>query len=445
MNTNATASIHIKPCNIAQSEEHNRRDEQYLKALNPANIYIRKDLTCQNSTYVPSDMKGTSLQEYYDSLKAMVKAKTGRAMQEKDVKYTDKNGRTRVRKGSSPLREGVAIIMDNTTMGDLKRFTNAVEKRWGIKAVQIHIHRDEGHYEDNERKKTWKPNYHAHIVWDWMDHDTGKSHKLGEADMSEMQDMLAEMLNMQRGQKKSETGLDHLERNDFILQKQEKEKKRLEEEKRKAQSEKAKAENKANVAKELARKANEDKEQAEKKAQAAKTELSSAESKVTEKQTEIDKLDKRITSKEAMLDGLVTETAALRKQKYSMDPDDGWKDSLLTGFSTQMMATDETIGYCIHAIQDYAYSGFMCRAGGRHDCIFWPEEAYAIKRVMTSFAAAFKTTLHATGNWLVWMANKLSNFNDRELYRADKEVKDIADGRYDGQIQKYENGNGMSR
>ena len=146
-----------------------------------------------------------------------------------------------------------------------------------------------------------------------------------------------------------------------------------------------------------------------------------------------------------MLDGLVTETAALRKQKYSMDPDDGWKDSLLTGFSTQMMATDETIGYCIHAIQDYAYSGFMCRGGGRHDCIFWPEEAYAIKRVMTSFAAAFKTTLHATGNWLVWMANKLSNFNDRELYRADKEVKDIAEGRYDGQIQKYENGNGMSR
>lgn len=171
MNTNATASIHIKPCNIAQSEEHNRRDEEYIKSLNPATIYIRKDLTCQNSTYVPSDMRDTNLQEYYDSLKAMVKAKTGRAMQEKDVKYTDKNGRTRVRKGSSPLREGVAIIMENTTMGDLKRFTYAVEKRWGIRAVQIHIHRDEGHYEKSERKKTWKPNYHAHIVWDWMERD----------------------------------------------------------------------------------------------------------------------------------------------------------------------------------------------------------------------------------------------------------------------------------
>ena len=447
MNTNATASIHIKPCNIAQSEEHNRRDEQYLKALNPANIYIRKDLTCQNSTYVPSDMKGTSLQEYYDSLKAMVKAKTGRAMQEKDVKYTDKNGRTRVRKGSSPLREGVAIIMDNTTMGDLKRFTNAVEKRWGIKAVQIHIHRDEGHYEDNERKKTWKPNYHAHIVWDWMDHDTGKSHKLGEADMSEMQDMLAEMLNMQRGQKKSETRADHLERNDFILQKQEKEKKRLEEEKRKAQSEKAKAENKANEAKEEAKKAKEEKDEAEKKAQEAKTALTSAESKITEKQTEIDSLDKRITSKEAVLARLITETRDLRFAKYSdkSADSDAWKDSLLVGFSNNMIKADETIPYCIHAIQDYAYSGFMCRGGGKHDCIFWPEEAHAIKKVMTSFAEAFKTTLHAIGDWLVWMANKLSKFNERELYRADKEVKQIADGYYDGQIRKVENGYGGGR
>ena len=444
MNTNATASIHIKPCNIAQSEEHNRRDEEYIKALNPAKIYIRKDLTCQNSTYVPSDMKGTSLQEYYDSLKAMVKAKTGRAMQEKDVEYTDKNGRTRVRKGSSPLREGVAIIMENTTMGELRRFTDAVEKRWGIRAVQIHIHRDEGHYEDSERKKTWKPNYHAHIVWDWMDHDSGKSHKLVEADMSEMQDMLAKMLNMQRGQKKSETGLDHLERNDFILQKQEKEKKRLEEEKRKAQSEKAKAENKAKKAKEEAEKAVEEKDDAEKKAIDAKIALSSAESKVTEKQTEIDKLDQRITTKEAMLDGLVTETAALRKQKYSMDPDDSWKESILANISGKMMAVDKNIGYCIDAIKDYACSGTGCRGGSHGDC-FRDEEAFAIKKVMTSLAAAFKATLREIGAWLVWVANALHNFNDRELYRADREVRDVADGRYDWRFPKVENGYGGGR
>ena len=41
MNTNATASIHIKPCNIAQSEEHNRRDKEYLRPLDPKKLYIR--------------------------------------------------------------------------------------------------------------------------------------------------------------------------------------------------------------------------------------------------------------------------------------------------------------------------------------------------------------------------------------------------------------------
>ena len=46
-----------------------------------------------------------------------------------------------------------------------------------------------------------------------MDHVTGKSYKLDAKDMSAMQDLVAEVLDMERGQKKSETGLDHLERN----------------------------------------------------------------------------------------------------------------------------------------------------------------------------------------------------------------------------------------
>ena len=282
-----------------------------------------------------------------------------------------------------------------------------------------------------------------------MDWKTGKSIKLNADDMSTMQDMVAEALDMKRGQKKSETGLDHLERNDFILQKQENEKKRLEEEKRKAQSEKAKAENKAKKAMEEAKKAVEEKEVAEQKAKDAETALSSAESKITEKQTEIDNLEKRITRKEEVLDRMITETRELRFQKYSDKSagSDGWKDSLLAGFSNQMIAADETIPYCIHAIQDYAYSGFMCRGGGKHDSVFWPEEAHAIKRVMTSFAEAFKTTLQAIGAWFVWMANIIGKFNDRELYRADKEVKEIAEGYYDGEIRKVENryGGGMSR
>jgi len=225
MSNNPKASVHVKPCNIAQSERHNRRDAEYIKSLNPKKLYVRLDLTKHNASYVVPEMEGVTLDQYLESIRVMVKQKTGRAMQEKDVQYTDKNGKVRTRNGASPIRECVVVIEKDTKLKDLLRFTKEVEKKWGIKALQVHIHRDEGHYEDPADEKTWVPNYHAHIIWDWMDWKTGKSIKLNADDMSTMQDTVAEALDMERGQKKSETGLDHLERNDFILQKQEEEKK----------------------------------------------------------------------------------------------------------------------------------------------------------------------------------------------------------------------------
>ena len=69
-------------------------------------------------------------------------------------------------------------------------------------------------------------------------------------------------------------------------------------------------------------------------------------------------------------------------EKYAMDYSQGWKESVLTGFSANLLEADQTIGYCVNAIQDYAYSGFQCRGGGKHGDIFWPEEAYAIKKVI---------------------------------------------------------------
>ena len=216
MATIAKASEHIKPCNIAQCERHNRRDSEYIKSLDPARLYIRIELTHNNECYVAPGMEGVTLQQHYENLKALVKEKTGRAMQEKDVEYKDKKGVTRVRKGSSPIREGVVNIKPDTTIDDLLQYVSRVHDRWGIRAIQIHIHRDEGHYENPKDKSTWISNLHAHIIWDWIDHTTGKSFKLNAEDMSTIQDMVAETLEMERGKRKSETGRDHLERNDFI-------------------------------------------------------------------------------------------------------------------------------------------------------------------------------------------------------------------------------------
>ena len=226
MSTTAKASDHVKPCNIEQSERHNRRDAEYIASLNPRTLYVRTELSHNNESYVVPDLKGVTLQQHYEAIKAMVKQKTGRAMQEKKVTVIGKNGKPKERNGSSPIRESVVNIKPDTTMADLLKYTQKVQERWGVRAIQIHIHKDEGHYTNPDDPSTWQSNLHAHIIWDWMNHETGKSYKLGKKDMEELQDMAAETLEMERGKRKSETGAEHLERNDYIIQKQEEEKKK---------------------------------------------------------------------------------------------------------------------------------------------------------------------------------------------------------------------------
>ena len=217
-------SINIKPCNIGSSGAHNRRSAEYLANIRKEKFYIRTDLMAGNEAWVAPELGDTSLAERYNQIAAMVKEKTGRAMQTKDrERINKKTGKVTIVRGSTPLKEGVVVIKDDTTMEQLQRFCEVCNKRWGITALQIFIHRDEGHYGTPGNNATWKPNLHAHIVWDWMNHETGKSCKLKEEDMSEMQTVLAECLEMERGTSKEVTGKEHLERTDFIIAKQKQE------------------------------------------------------------------------------------------------------------------------------------------------------------------------------------------------------------------------------
>ena len=77
-----------------------------------------------------------------------------------------------------------------------------------------------------------KPNYHAHIVFDWMNHETGKSRKLNDDNMMQIQTLASDILPMERGQSKNITGKKHLERNDFIIEKQKAELQRMDAAKR---------------------------------------------------------------------------------------------------------------------------------------------------------------------------------------------------------------------
>ena len=237
------SSIHIKPCNTKSSEAHNRRTAEYMRNIGESKIYIVPELSADNEQWINPDFGNPNLQTHYDNIKRMVKEKTGRAMQEKERERKGKNGKIIKVAGCSPIREGVLLIKPDTTLADVKKFGEECQRRWGIAPLQIFLHKDEGHWlngqpeaEDRESfligGKWFKPNYHAHIVFDWMNHDTGKSRKLNDNDMMEMQTLASDILLMKRGQSKAETGKEHLERNDFIIEKQKAELQRMDAAKR---------------------------------------------------------------------------------------------------------------------------------------------------------------------------------------------------------------------
>ena len=136
---------------------------------------MRSDLSPLNEWWsaVPS------LGERRSQISALVKEKTGRKMQAK----------------AEPLREGVVVIKEDTTMEELQELGKRFQERFGVTPVQIAIHKDEGHWQG----EVWKPNLHAHIVFDWYDHSTGKSIKTTSLDAIEMQTICAEVLGMERG------------------------------------------------------------------------------------------------------------------------------------------------------------------------------------------------------------------------------------------------------
>lgn len=147
------------------SERHNKREKEL--------DYVRKDLSALNN-YWESDTQAHVI----ETDKALVKQRTGRSMQKK----------------ATPVQEAVVAISEDTTMNDLHRLADNLEKRFGIHCFQIAIHKDEGHW----RNGMWLPNLHAHMVFNWV-LSTGRSFRPKRQQLSEAQDITAESLHMQRG------------------------------------------------------------------------------------------------------------------------------------------------------------------------------------------------------------------------------------------------------
>lgn len=498
-------SINIKPCNIGNSEAHNRRTAEYLANIRKEKFYIRTDLMAGNETWVSPDFGEATLTDRYNQIAAMVKEKTGRAMQTKDrERVNKKTGKVTIVRGSTPLKEGVVVIKEDTTMEQLQKFCKVCNERWGVTALQVFIHRDEGHYGIPGDNATWKPNLHAHIVWDWMNHDTGKSCKLDEKAMSEMQTVLAACLEMERGTSKEVTGKDHLERTDFIIAKQ------------KQEAEQAKAARQAAIA------AKEEAEAelmfVEGESKAKEQYCLSLDSEIAEKEKQLK--DERKAKVDSILDSVgslvgVGKSAAVGKENAKLKAEnermkkafaEAVKDKAeertkalvqknrkpkrnVTGlwcktvhlplkgtrrygsFRSKRTASgsqavsqataekDKTIRllqstlkasrHILSLFADMLYKAsevFRCAIDAiihfgteQHKSFFAPSEAADIKSVMQEYG---KTTeqQNAVGAWLCDYAESRQPFDEIKHRHTLKEVGDVADGKYDWNIERNQRG-----
>ena len=171
----AKTSINIQPMK-AGSERHNLRHKELS--------YIRKDLSHLNESWIDPRYEGKSMSEVREDIARRYKSAVGQKLQ----------------KTAQPLREAVVVIDDNTSMEQLRQLATAMERQFGIKTMQIHIHRDEGHTTTqlSQKGEEWKPNLHAHLCLDWTK-PNGKSLALNQLQMSQLQTLTAEILDMERG------------------------------------------------------------------------------------------------------------------------------------------------------------------------------------------------------------------------------------------------------
>lgn len=121
----------------------------------------------------------------------------------KEVYKTNCKARNKAFQATSYEWSAVCNIKPETTMADLERLAEHFEQKYGFQCYQIAIHRDEGHFDDDNNKVI---NHHAHLEFITLDKNTGKSMFRAELQrpkaLREIQDEVAEILGMERGQDK---------------------------------------------------------------------------------------------------------------------------------------------------------------------------------------------------------------------------------------------------
>lgn len=130
-------AAHMEACKTGSSEIHNNREKEL--------DYVRDDLSHLNESEVLQ-----SISERLAHIKKIYQEATGQKMQ----------------KTAEPIQEVVLVVDEDTSLEQVKEFGRLCQEEFGMTPFQYYIHRDEGHWENPEAKTGWKPNYHAHIVFD---------------------------------------------------------------------------------------------------------------------------------------------------------------------------------------------------------------------------------------------------------------------------------------
>ena len=198
-------SVHMQACKVGSSETHNLREKQLS--------YVVPEMSPLNESVI---------HEHIPEALARIEAT-----------YTEVTGQ-RIQPTATPLKEAVLVIREDTTIEQVEKFGELCRQELGITPIQFHIHRDEGHYDS--ATKEWKPNLHAHIVFDCTcrEHrlverpakfskemkskngkpqtklidNYGKIVRLSKADMSRMQDLASIATGMERGVASDKVHLD---------------------------------------------------------------------------------------------------------------------------------------------------------------------------------------------------------------------------------------------
>ena len=195
----------MQACKVGSSETHNLREKQLS--------YVVPEMSHLNESVI---------HEHIPEALARI-----------ETTYTEVTGQG-MQPAATPLKEAVLVIREDTTMEQVENFGELCRQELGITPIQFHIHRDEGHYDS--ATKEWKPNLHAHIVFDCTcrEHrlverpakfskemkskngkpptklidNYGKIVRLSKADMSRMQDLASIATGMERGVASDKVHLD---------------------------------------------------------------------------------------------------------------------------------------------------------------------------------------------------------------------------------------------